>query len=418
MLKIDRPTNPLPLGTVTVFVGLLTAGLLTYVYLAVARRALDDASYSAFAVVWGATFIVGPGVFQPLEQALAASTARRTTQSYGTGPLLRRAGWIGLGGFLVVSLITLALWSFGLDRLLYGQLVTLAALLCSFAAYMLASVVRGALGGQRLFAPYARSLGAEGVVRLLGAMALAAAASPGAASFGFVMAGSLLVAALAGAAGTTDRLLVTGPPPVWSELSPAVGVLVVISLSEAFLLNVGPAAVAIITDDDAAPGIFLSALVIARLPLFAFQAVKVSLLPAVASYAALGEIAKLRSTVFRLLAVTAMLGAVSIAGCAIAGPFFVRFFFVDDVARTTVVLLATANALAMLVIALSVTMIGTQRAGLAACCWIAGVMSFFVFLAMPGSGAQLVAIAMVASFGVTLCAMALSLTPVWRASSE
>jgi O-antigen/teichoic acid export membrane protein len=414
MQRVARSTNPLPTGTATVFVGLLATGVLTYVYLGIARRSLDETAYSAFAVVWGVTFIVGPGLFQPLEQAIGHSTATRDASGQGSKPLVSRAALLGLAGLVVVSLAALATWPLGLDELLSDEPMLLVALLCCFGGFMALSVVRGVLGGHKLFPVYARTLGTEGAARLVGGIALAIAATTGAASFGFVMALSFLAAAGVGLLGN-HRLLEDGPPARWDDLSPAVGLLLIMSLSEAFLLNIGPAAVAAISDDDTAPGTFLSALVIARLPLFAFQAVKVSLLPAVTTYAALGEIAKVRTTLIRLLKFTAALGGAAVLGSAIAGPFFVELFFVDIVSRLDVTLLAAANAVAMLVIALSVTLIGLNRSRKAAICWVFGVVIFVAILATPFTTVLVVEIAMLVAFCAVLVTMAVSLRPVWSA---
>jgi O-antigen/teichoic acid export membrane protein len=315
---------------------------------------------------------------------------------------------------VVLSLAALATWSLGLDELLSDDTTLLAALLCCFGGFMALAVVRGVLGGHKMFPVYARTLGTEGAVRLTGGIALAIAAATGAAAFGFVMALSFLVAAGIGLVGG-HRLLEQGPPARWEDLSPAVGLLLVMSLSEAFLLNIGPAAVAAISDDDTAAGTFLSALVIARLPLFAFQAVKVSLLPAVTTFAALGEMVKVRTTLIRLLKFTAALGGAAVIGSAVAGPFFVELFFVDVVSRLDVTLLAAANAVAMLVIALSVTLIGVNRSRQAAICWVLGVVSFVLLLAIPLEAALLVEVAMLIAFSVVLVAMAISLQPVWSA---
>ena len=416
MIRAPRSTNPLPTGTATIFVGLLATGVLTYVFLGIARRTLDEAAYSAFAVVWGVTFIIGPGLFQPLEQVVGHSVARRDALGQGSGPLVVRATMLGGAGFVVVTCLAAVLWPLGLDTLLSTNGALLVALLASFAGYLALSLARGVLSGHRLFPRYARTLGTEGLTRFAGAVMVAGASAGGAASFAAVMALSFGLAATAGLVGH-EKLLVDGPPSPWSDLTPALGLLLVMSLSEAFLLNVGPAAVAALSDDDNAAGAFLSALVIARLPLFAFQAVKVSLLPAVTTQAALGDMAGVRRTLLKLLVFTSLLGAAAVVGSAAAGPYFVRLFFVDEVSRSSVTLLAIANALAMLVIALSVTLIGIDRSRSAALSWVGGLVAFLVMLLVPGPAAQRVEIAMIVAFSMVLTAMVAALRPVWNARS-
>ena len=116
--RAARTSNPLPSGTATVGLGLVVSGVLTYVFLAIARRSLDDDAYSAFAVVWGLVFIVGPGLFQPLEQEIARATAQRLTLHQGARPIARRAAAIGAIGLLAASVVAAVGWPLGLDELL------------------------------------------------------------------------------------------------------------------------------------------------------------------------------------------------------------------------------------------------------------------------------------------------------------
>ena len=400
--------NPFPRGTATIFIGLLATGVLTYVYLGIASRSLSEPAYSAFAVVWGITFIIGPGLFQPLEQAIGHATAERDTRGDGSLPIVKRASALGFGGLVAITVLAIVAWPLGLDSLLSDEPELLAVLLACFVGFMVLSVVRGTLGGHRQFPTYSATLGAEGGTRLAGGIVLALLAGTGAAAFGFIMALSFVVAAAVGALGGR-RLLSDGTAAHWNDLSPAVGLLLVMSLSEAFLLNIGPAAVASLSNDDVAAGQFLSALVIARLPLFAFQAVKVSLLPAVATFAAIGDMERVRATVSRLLKFTAALGGIAVIVSAAAGPFFVKLLFADDVSHLDVTLLAAANAVAMLAIALSVTLIGINRSKHAAISWTVGVLAFFAALAIPLEPVLRVEFAMLTAFVVVLVAMSLFL---------
>ena len=76
--------------------------------------------------------------------------------------------------------------------------------------------------------------------------------------------------------GTLRPFVKPGPPAPLSELTPSLGWLLIASLGEAFMLNVGPVALEIVGKDlgEEAPGIFLNGLIISRVPLFFFQAVK------------------------------------------------------------------------------------------------------------------------------------------------
>ena len=114
-----------------------------------------------------------------------------------------------------------------------------------------------------------------------------------------------------------------------AALAPAMGFLLVASVSTAIVLNVSPLAVELLagpTQRDEA-GRFLNALLVARVPLFLFQAVQASLLPKLSSLAADGRLAEFRQVLGRLLALVAALGVVAVAACAVAGHLVVEMAF-------------------------------------------------------------------------------------------
>ncbi len=90
-----RARNPLPIGTTAIGYGLLINGIATYGFLIIARRAVGDDAYGGLAVLWGLVYILGPGLFQPLEQEIARVTADRASRGLGSAPVLRTASRIG-----------------------------------------------------------------------------------------------------------------------------------------------------------------------------------------------------------------------------------------------------------------------------------------------------------------------------------
>ena len=150
----------------------------------------------------------------------------------------------------------------------------LAALLLGLAVFAFAELGRGILSGRHLFTEYGRYFAAEGISRMLIAGALVIVGIEMVGAYAITLAAAFLLGTLA--AGFTVRPFVNpGPPSHLNELS-ALGLLLATSISEAFLLNVGPVALAIIGDElgEEAPGVFLNGLIISRIPLFFFQAVK------------------------------------------------------------------------------------------------------------------------------------------------
>jgi hypothetical protein len=91
------------------------------------------------------------------------------------------------------------------------------------------------------------------------------------------------------------------------------GFLLVASVSTAIVLNVSPLAVELLAgpSEREEAGRFLNALLVARVPLFFFQAVQASLLPKLSSLAADGHLEEFRRVLGRLLALVGALGAMA-----------------------------------------------------------------------------------------------------------
>jgi O-antigen/teichoic acid export membrane protein len=406
----NRPgrSRPLPPGTGSVGAGLVLNGLCTYASLVVARGSLSDESYAAFAVLWGLLLILGPGLFQPLQQETARAASIRAADGVGARPVLEKAAAIGMVAYAVVVVVTVVGWRSGLDRLLDGDVVLLGALLLGLAGYMGSELARGVLAGRARFGAYGRSLTTEGVVRLAAVAAVAAigVASPGPAA---------IAVALSFAAGAVACLVTPppfagpGPGARWSELTPALGLLLTMSLSEAFLLNIGPAAIAVLSDDATDPGRFLNALVIARVPLFLFQAVKIALLPSLVRSAAIGDLHHFSDDLRRLVGAVLALVVVGIAGAAVIGPTIVELLFADTVSSTDLTLLATANGTSMLVSTLGVGLVALGRHRLAAVSLLVGVSTFGLALAIPVQPFLRIELALCAAFAASGVAMAASM---------
>ena len=96
------------------------------------------------------------------------------------------------------------------------------------------------------------------------------------------------------------------------EISTALGCLMLASLLSFGIMNIGPVLVKLLADESEndAAGQFLPALVIARIPLFLFQAVQAALLPKLSALAGAGRSRSFRSGLMRLLAVVAGLAVI------------------------------------------------------------------------------------------------------------
>src|SRR5207302_1909122 len=103
-------------------------------------------------------------------------------------------------------------------------------------------------------------------------------------------------AAIAIAVSGQRGLLRPGPAAAWTDISNAVGFLLIASVFTQFLLSIGPVAVQLLKThaEAAAAGRFLNSRIIAYIPIFLFQAVQAALLPRLAALAASGQIAAFR----------------------------------------------------------------------------------------------------------------------------
>ncbi len=368
----------LPTGTSWILWGLVFNGLTTYGYLVVARRALGDDGYGSLAVLWALVNIGGFGLFQPLEQEVARATADRASRGVGSAPVLHRAAVLGAAQFLLVCAGLLVAWPLGLDSLLDGRGELLAALVVALGAFAGSQLVRGILGGRHLFDRYAWYFAVEGGTRMALAVVLAIAGVAAVGAYGLAIAGALVVATVV-AAGSHRTFVQPGPPATYRELTPALGFLLIAAVGEAFILNVGPVALDIVAGDELgadAPGVFLNGMLIARIPLFFFQAVKASLLPSLATLAGRGDHVGFRNMQLKIVGAVAATAAATTALAAVVGPPVVRVVFGDELSRSDMALLAASGGGLMLMLSLALGLVALDHTRLAVVGWVAGIAAF------------------------------------------
>jgi len=343
----------------------------------VAGHALGDEGYGSLAVLWALVNIGGYGLFQPLEQEVARVTADRASRGVGSAPVLRRAGVIGAVQFMLVTAGVLVAWPLGLDGLLDDRPELLVALVLALGAFAGTQLVRGNLGGRHLFDRYAWYFMAEGGTRMAVAVGLALAGVAAVGAYGLAITVALVAAAVV-AAGPRPFVR-PGPPASYRELTPAMGFLLIASVGEAFILNVGPVAVDIAGGDELgpeAPGVFLNGMLIARIPLFFFQAVKASLLPSLATLAGHGDLVGFRNMQIKIVAAVGAAAAAATVVAAAIGPLAVRIVFNDELSRTDMALLAASGGGLMLMLSLTLGLVALGHTRLAVAGWVAGIVAF------------------------------------------
>jgi O-antigen/teichoic acid export membrane protein len=386
-------------GTIRVGAGLLALGLTSYVFLTVAARHLSPTAFASLSVLWSASYIVGPGFFQPFEQqigrALSAHRAIRSTAGFALRHAVRSAAVI----LLALSLITLT-FARPLARLLFdGSLGLLMVLVITFGTLAVTYVYRGVLAGEGRFDLYGAQLGIEGTARLVGCGLLVLLGTGSVAAYVMLVplaqAVSLLlvirpgVVRLAGARDDTRtvgaRRRVEGDEPpadrtlMW---------LVVAAVLSQTLVNAAIVLVHLLgKGDPGAAGHLLAGLTVARLPLFVFAAVQAVLLPGFAALLAVRATEALRRRVLLVCAATAAAMAIATTLIGFAGPWAVRVLFGDafDLSGTVLAALAAGTGLFMIATVLANAVMAALRFRTVAICWACGVAVMLAVIAAPMS---------------------------------
>ncbi len=402
MTELDRPpvpdaaraaparrASPLPPGALVIGIALAFQGLTTYAFLVIANHALAPKPYSAFSALWALTFVAAPGLFLPLEQEVGRAASARRVAGLGAGPVVRQALLLGAG--LALGVIVLASAAEGplVGTLFNGQGLLLAGFLVAMAVYALYYLSRGTLAGSARFGGYAAVLTIEGVVRIAAALVLLKAGVTNDGAYGLAISLPCLIG-LAAVLPRQRGIAAPGPPARWSEMSAALGWLLAGALLAQALTNVAPLAVKALfsSGDPSAAGRVLNGLIVARIPLFFFQAIQASLMPKLSADATAGRLDDFRALLRRVLLLVALAVLVSVAGMALLGPPILQILFHTSrpLARGDLALLALGSEGMMAAFALAYACIALRGYRGATAGWVAGTVALVLALAvLPGS---------------------------------
>ena len=405
--------SPLPKGTMAVGVGLIISGITSYGFLSLSARALGPEEYAPLGLLWTAMFLLGPGLFLPVEQEISRALAERAARHEGGAPVIRKAGLLAamlLGAILLgLSIAAPAL----LDKLFDDQVLLLVGLALGLIGTALGHLARGTCSGQGRFRPYAVFLGADGLLRLAMCGALVASGVDSAGPYG-VAVGLAPLLAVPIALWAERGLMQPGREASWKEVSGALAALLLGSILSFTLINGSPLAIKYFgTEEEVADaGRFLNGLIIARVPLFLFQAVQASLLPRLSALAGANKLGEFRSGMWNLLKVTVAIGVIATVGAFAVGPQIVLLLFGEEyeLDHRTLGLLALGCALYMVASALAQAVIALGGHRWVAVSWGVGVVAFVVTAAFAADDLFLrVELGLVAGSGAAMLAMALSL---------
>ncbi|MFN8027007.1 MAG: hypothetical protein U0W40_11830 [Acidimicrobiia bacterium] len=377
---------PLPEGTFVVGVGLAVSGVTSYLFQILAFRGLSKPDYGALNALWVFVFVLAPGIFLPVEQEVGRALAARRAHDIGGGPVIRRAGIIGLIAATGLGVLTLlaAVFTPLVDNLFAGRYGLLLCLVISLFTFGFELLARGAFAGVGAFKAYGVSMGAEGIIRLLPCIVLAAMGSTNPVGYGLCLAIPPAFATWI-AIRSAPPLMEPGPESPWSELSTNLGLLLAGSLLAQVLSYAPFLGVQILAEPSQKTIVadFIVGLFLSRLPIVLFQAVQAALLPGLAKQVSAGHNEEFRHGMRQLMFVVCGIGALGVVGGATIGPslghlLFGSKFELDNVDLT---LLALGSALFILALTISQGLIALSELGKVALCWVAGVASFVVVTA-------------------------------------
>jgi len=363
--------------------GLLISGICSFAFFRVGKVALgSEEAFKPVTGLWFATYALAPGFFLPLEQELGRALAARRAVGQGGRPVVQRVVLLGLALSVIVLVGLLAAGPWLRSEYFQDNWVMLAALILAILAYAPTHLARGITAGTGRFRSYGIVLGADGLMRVLVCLALAIFSVKAVGAYGIGVALAPLVGVLI-VAGRRHLRTEPGPAADWSEVTPNLGWLLVGAVMAAVLVNAGPLALSIIAkpSEDAIVTRFGYGVILARIPLFLFQAVQAALLPRLSKLATTGEMFEFRRGFKRLMVVVAGVGIIGTAAAYVLGPFAVDLLYQADLSRRTLAVLALGSAFYMVALASAQAVIALRGHAWVALGWAIGVVVFVIVTA-------------------------------------
>ena len=159
--------------------------------------------------------------------------------------------------------------------------------------------------------------------------------------------------------------------PIWREVTPNLGWLLLGSVFAAGLVNAGPVAANILKADGEKELVtwFGYGVLLSRIPLFLFQAVQAALLPRLSRLAARNEIAEFRVGFRKLLVLVLSVGVAGTLGAWLVGPFVIEKVYGPTLSGRTMAMLALGSAAYMVALALAQAVIALRGHALVALGW-------------------------------------------------
>jgi O-antigen/teichoic acid export membrane protein len=383
-LPRELPAVVRQIGPVAAGLGVL--GLASFAFLSVCGHALGPAELAPLGTLWVLINALGPALFQPMEQEIGRSVAHRAAHGQGARPVFLRAASLALGIVLLAGAVLLVVRRPLADGVFHGQQVMVAGLFIGLVGLCAQHLTRGAFAGGGAFARYGSQLAVDGVLRIGSAAVLTVIGVATAGWYGLFLGLAPLLAVVL-TAGKLGPAVHPGPHASWGEIGHAVGWLTAGALASQFVVNAAPVAVNVLAgpDDQARAGVFISVLVLARVPLFLFAAIQASFLPGMAALAAVDDRAGFRRRLELVTVGVTALGAAGLVVIVAIGPWLVRLVYGPDfvTVRADLWPLAAASGLYMVASVVGQALVSVRGYRSSVVGWACGAATFLAVLLLP-----------------------------------
>ena len=398
-IKPRLPALQQQIGAVAM--GLMVLGVASFAFLSLSGRALGPAAFAPLATLWVVVNAAGPAFFQPLEQELGRAVAHAAAQGRGSRTVFLRGAT--LGG-LIVCVCAVGLWaSFDVlsEEVFHGQGVLVLALLIGLSGLGMEHLTRGAFAGSQAFGRYGWQLGLDGVLRLAATAVLFLVGVQTVGWYALVLALAPVAAVLLTAWDLGPAVRPARPDQSWGQLSRAVGALMIGTTLAQFVVNAAPVVANVLAapGEEARAGVFISVLVLARIPLFLFSAIQAAFLPGLAALVSQGDRIGFGQRLRSVLLLVGALGAVGLLVFISIGPWLVSTFYGPGFATSRVDLwpLAAGAGLFMVASALAQVLVSLRAYVASVLGWVGGSAAFVLAVLVPGRLEQRVGLAFFAA---------------------
>ena len=379
-------------------------GISIYVFFRLGQEALGQDGFKPIVSLWFVMFALVPGFFLPLEQEVSRSVAHRRALGDGVRPVVRKVAPVA-AAITVLLVVAVALARNRLTNDLFeGSAVVTLALVIALVGYAPFHIARGICSGLGHFRIYSLMIALDGLFRVIACAVFLLAGLDRVGPYALMVAVVPLVIAV-GAFGSGRLRTSPGTPASWGELAPNLGWLLLGTLCSGALINAGPLTVDLLGEGTAPEVVtrFGNAVLLARIPLFLFQAVNAAMLPRLTQLVTLGNATEFRAVLRRLFTLVGGVGVIGVVGAFIAGPWVLDLVYEGGIDRRTITLLAFASAVYMLAQACAQSVLSMSGHVFVAVGWVTSFASFVATAAWSSNDLFLrVELALITSAAVAL----------------